>query len=80
MISFGVTQVLLSLPVLLLGSGLALGLRSNRAAAQITILTQLLATTLGGGRPVRRPLGRPRSSCAGPGHSRSARSSFASTR
>jgi hydrogenase-4 component B len=46
MISFGVTSILLSLPILLLGSGLALGLRSNRAAAEVSVLTQLLATLL----------------------------------
>jgi hydrogenase-4 component B len=40
------TSVLLSLPVLLLGAALALGLRSNRAAAAVTISTQVIATVL----------------------------------
>ena len=53
--------VLLSLPVLLVGAALTLGLRSNRAAAAVAIATQAVATVLvlanvgsllGGGSPL----------------------------
>lgn len=40
------TSILLSLPVLLVGAGLALGLRSNRAAAAVTLVAQLIASGL----------------------------------
>ena len=40
------TSVLLSLPVLLAGGALAVGLRSNRAAALVAIVTQALAAAL----------------------------------
>ena len=40
------TSVLLSLPVLLLGAALALGLRSNRAAAAVAVVTQGIASVL----------------------------------
>ena len=55
------TVVLISLPVLLLGAGLALALRSNRSAAAVAIVTQLVASVLvlagvarllGGGAPL----------------------------
>ena len=39
-------QVLLSLPVLLLGAGISLAFRSNRAAAAVSISTQLAASAL----------------------------------
>lgn len=40
------TSVLLALPVLLVGAGLALALRGNRAAAAVAIATQAVATLL----------------------------------
>jgi hydrogenase-4 component B len=40
------TSVLLSLPVLLAGAALAVGLRSNRAAAVVAIVTQAVASVL----------------------------------
>lgn len=40
------TSVLLSLPVLLAGAALAVGLRSNRAAALVAIVTQAVASML----------------------------------
>jgi hydrogenase-4 component B len=55
------TSVLLSLPVLLVGAALAVGLRSNRAAAALAISTQAIASILvvagvakllGGGAPL----------------------------
>jgi hydrogenase-4 component B len=41
-----VTSILLSLPVLLLGAALALGLRSNRAAAAAALGSQSIASVL----------------------------------
>jgi hypothetical protein len=38
--------VLSSLPVLIVGAGLCLGLRSNRAAGTVTVISQLVTTLL----------------------------------